>query len=234
MKLSSKAIDPLWQALCPSFYRKPFRGSTLLLPTAAGTKVRSKPNTQRRQLTTAKLYQENRLPQDNNGSRLLNDVENGSYDAYNKQSVSPPADGRLGLQDKSQFWSGNDGEEGHLDPDQSPSKSHQPQIRFWDPVKEPEDKPHDGRNLQQLMQDGSYEELRRASTVGDYPRVREVLRTLVRMRGEKPNRRMYQSLLLANTNPHHGSPAEVSRIINEMAEEGIALDSAAYHAVLKV
>ncbi|KAL8724877.1 MAG: hypothetical protein Q9166_007706 [cf. Caloplaca sp. 2 TL-2023] len=86
-----------------------------------------------------------------------------------------------------------------------------------------------------VLLDGElYEELRRASTAGDYPRIREVLKILIKDRGVKPDRRHYQSLLLANTSPQHGSPGEVARILNEMEIEGIALDSAAYHAILRV
>ncbi|KAI4204330.1 MAG: hypothetical protein LQ348_001287 [Seirophora lacunosa] len=79
-----------------------------------------------------------------------------------------------------------------------------------------------------------HEELQRTSIAGDYPRTRESLRELVQDRGERPGRTHYQALLLANTSPQHGSAAEVHRILLEMEEAGITLDSAAYHAVLRV
>lgn len=79
-----------------------------------------------------------------------------------------------------------------------------------------------------------HEELQRTSIAGDYPRTRESLRELVQDRGERPGRTHYQALLLANTSPQHGSAAEVHRILQEMEEAGITLDSAAYHAVLRV
>jgi len=79
-----------------------------------------------------------------------------------------------------------------------------------------------------------YEELRKLSTKGEYSRVRDLVETLVTEHGEKPNIRLYHALILANANHHHGSPAEVKRLLQEMAEEGIALDSAIYHAALRV
>lgn len=90
-----------------------------------------------------------------------------------------------------------------------------------------------GRNYGELAEEEIYEEMRRASTAGDYPRVREALRILIQDRGEKPNQRHYQALILANTSPEHGSAAEIVRILQEMEEEGITLDSASYHAILR-
>ena len=91
-----------------------------------------------------------------------------------------------------------------------------------------------GRNVVELDEEELYDELRRASSAGDYPRIREVLKILIRERGVKPDRRHYQALLLANTNPQHGSSVEVTRIIDIMENSGMALDSVAYHAILKV
>ncbi|KAL8726056.1 MAG: hypothetical protein Q9181_006191, partial [Wetmoreana brouardii] len=85
-----------------------------------------------------------------------------------------------------------------------------------------------------LTKEVLYEELRKVGTTGDYIRTREILTTLIKHRGERPNRRHYQALLLANTNAQHGSPAEVAGILQQMQDEGIALDSAAYHAIIKV
>ncbi|KAL8929216.1 MAG: hypothetical protein Q9208_001299 [Pyrenodesmia sp. 3 TL-2023] len=79
-----------------------------------------------------------------------------------------------------------------------------------------------------------HEELRRASTAADFPRLQEILKVLIHDRGEKPSRIHYQALLLVNTSPQHGSVAEVVRVLLQMEEAGITLDSAAYHAVLKV
>ncbi|KAI4286070.1 MAG: hypothetical protein L6R38_000187 [Xanthoria sp. 2 TBL-2021] len=90
------------------------------------------------------------------------------------------------------------------------------------------------RGIVELNDEELYDELRRASSTGDYPRIREVLRILIRERGVQPDRRHYQALLLANANPQHGSPVEVTRIIEEMEDSAITLDSAAYHAILKV
>ncbi|KAL8819875.1 MAG: hypothetical protein Q9223_001794 [Gallowayella weberi] len=91
-----------------------------------------------------------------------------------------------------------------------------------------------GRRSSELLDEELYEELRRAGTVGDYYRIREVLRVLIQERGVKPDRKHYQALLLANINAQHGSPVEVARILEDMEDEGIVLDSAAYHAIIKV
>lgn len=91
-----------------------------------------------------------------------------------------------------------------------------------------------GRWYGELNEEELYEELRRTSTAGDYPRLREILRILIEDRGEKPNRRHYQASLLVNVSPQHGSAADIARILLEMEEAGITLDSAAYHAALKV
>lgn len=107
----------------------------------------------------------------------------------------------------------------------------QSQPRIPKPV---ESKVRRGRQVVELDEEKLYDELRRASGAGDYPRIREVLKILIKQRGIKPDRRHYQALLLANTNAQHGSPVEVTRIIDEMENSGMALDSAAYHAILKV
>ncbi|KAI4095790.1 MAG: hypothetical protein LQ339_007153 [Xanthoria mediterranea] len=90
------------------------------------------------------------------------------------------------------------------------------------------------RGIVELKDEELYEELRRASSAGDYPCTREVLKILIGERGVKPDRRHYQALLLANANPQHGSPGEVMDLVEEMEDSAITLDSAAYHAILKV
>ncbi|KAL8653534.1 MAG: hypothetical protein Q9226_003807, partial [Calogaya cf. arnoldii] len=90
------------------------------------------------------------------------------------------------------------------------------------------------REVVDLNDQELYDELRKASSAGDYPRIREVLKILIRERGVKPDRRHYQALLLGNANAQHGSPVEVTQIVDEMEDSGITLDSAAYHAILKV
>lgn len=91
-----------------------------------------------------------------------------------------------------------------------------------------------GRGYPDLADEELYEEMWRASNAGDYPRLREVLKIMIEDRGEKPNRKHYQALLLANTSAQHGSAAEVVRILQDMEDAGITLDSVSYHAVLKV
>lgn len=113
--------------------------------------------------------------------------------------------------------------------------SQKPPIRPINPTSEAKGfAARQGHQYGQLNEEKLHEELRRTSTAGDSPRLQEILRALIHDRGEKPNRRHYQALLLANISPQHGSAAEVVRVLLQMEEAGITLDSAAYHAVLKV
>lgn len=82
--------------------------------------------------------------------------------------------------------------------------------------------------------DALYRELEYASLRGDYLRVRILVEALVKERGEEPNLPLYLGLILANTNPQHGSPAEVKGLLEEMEVEGLIPDSSIYHAILKV
>lgn len=80
----------------------------------------------------------------------------------------------------------------------------------------------------------AYQELRRATLNGRYAHIRDMVRILVRERGQKPNLKLYDALLLANTDSQNGSAGEVARILDEIAMEGLVPDSATYHAALKV
>ncbi len=91
-----------------------------------------------------------------------------------------------------------------------------------------------GPVLPQLGNDALYTELQYAALKGDFLRVYCLVEALVKERGEEPNLQLYLSMVLANTNPQHGSPAEVKRLLEEIASEGLVPDSSIYHAVLKV
>lgn len=69
---------------------------------------------------------------------------------------------------------------------------------------------------------------------GDYTHIRDVVKILVKERAQKPNLRLYDALLLANTDHQSGSAGEVARILNEIGMEGLVPDSATYHAALRV
>lgn len=110
------------------------------------------------------------------------------------------------------------------------------------PRRIPVESPH-GRELKNGAQelivlgrgtDALYRELEYASLKGDYIRVRILAEVLVKDRGEEPNLPLYLGLILANTNPQHGSPAEVKSLLEEMGAEGLIPDSSIYHAALKV
>ena len=80
----------------------------------------------------------------------------------------------------------------------------------------------------------AYQNLRQIALGAKYRQTQECVRILVEERGEKPNLRLYDALLLANADHEHGSASEVARILEEMENEGLTPDSATYHAVLRV
>ena len=92
----------------------------------------------------------------------------------------------------------------------------------------------DGEVLSTISKSAVYEELRKASTKGNFERVQRIVQILLEGRGEAPNSRIYTALILANTSPNHGTAAGLDELLEEMVGEGIMPDSATYHAVLKV
>ncbi|MCJ1288159.1 hypothetical protein MMC26_007514 [Xylographa opegraphella] len=92
----------------------------------------------------------------------------------------------------------------------------------------------DAEVLSTISKSAVYEELRKASTKGNFERVQQIVQILVEGRGEAPNSRIYTALILANTSPHHGTAAGLDGLLEEMVRDGIMPDSATYHAVLKV
>ena len=85
-----------------------------------------------------------------------------------------------------------------------------------------------------LSRESLYEDLRKAGATGDHVRVHTLLKSLIKDYGDEPSQRHYQAMLLANADPCHGSAAEVAIILQQMESEGHSLDSAAYHAIIKV
>ncbi|MCJ1319090.1 hypothetical protein MMC15_004423 [Xylographa vitiligo] len=92
----------------------------------------------------------------------------------------------------------------------------------------------DGEVLSTISKSAVYEELRKASTKGNFERVQRIVQILVEVRGEAPNSRIYTALILANTSAHHGTAAGLDELLEEMVGEGFMPDSATYHAALKV
>ena len=80
----------------------------------------------------------------------------------------------------------------------------------------------------------AYQELRRSTLKGKYAHVRDSVEILVKERQQKPNLRLYDALLLANTDNEHGSAGEVAGILDKIAVDGLTPDSATYHAALRV
>ena len=80
----------------------------------------------------------------------------------------------------------------------------------------------------------AYQYLRQIALGANYRQTQECVRILVEERGEKPNLRLYDTLLLANADHEHGSASEVAGIWEEIKNEGLTPDSATYHAILRV
>ena len=80
----------------------------------------------------------------------------------------------------------------------------------------------------------AYHNLRQVALGANYRQTQECVQILVEERGEKPNLRLYDALLLANADHEHGSASEVARILEEIKNEGLTPDSATYHAILRV
>lgn len=79
-----------------------------------------------------------------------------------------------------------------------------------------------------------YEALRQHARLGEHSLVHNAIDCLVRRRGERPNLRLYSALILAELHPQSGSSYGLERLLNEMKEDGIAIDSGICHDVLKV
>ena len=90
------------------------------------------------------------------------------------------------------------------------------------------------KTLQASNLEDTYEKLKVWSRRANYVQVQTLVDRLVRIYGERPNNRIYEALILANADALHGSPGEMAKILQEMEEEGLSLDSGTYHAALKV
>lgn len=73
-----------------------------------------------------------------------------------------------------------------------------------------------------------------AAAAANKPRVQKMVLRLIKDLGMSPDARIYRALLLAEADPWHGSAAEVERLLSQVDLDGITLDSAIYHAALKV
>ena len=80
----------------------------------------------------------------------------------------------------------------------------------------------------------TYALLRQQAPKGQYKEVQESVHHLVKQCGEAPNGRLYEALILANTDCWHGSASEVARLLHDMVEDGVVPDSPILHSALKV
>ena len=92
----------------------------------------------------------------------------------------------------------------------------------------------DRARMRELDVASAYQELRRLTLKGNYAHIRDNVEILVKERCQKPNLRLYDALLLANTDNEHGSAGEVVGILDKIAVDGLAPDSTTYHAALRV
>lgn len=90
-----------------------------------------------------------------------------------------------------------------------------------------------GKEFRHLSTSQIYENLRIDASKGHTKNCELMVHYLVKERGERPNLRIYSSLILSNVNPE-GSVAVMMDQIKELRDEGLELDSHACHDVLKV
>ena len=100
-------------------------------------------------------------------------------------------------------------------PHPEPSQSNQPKSKVTD--------------ITQI-----YAELHQQARKGQYKQTQEVAVKLLREYGERPNSRIYEALILCNTDCWYGSASEVARVLQDMTDEGVEHTSATLHAALRV
>lgn len=88
--------------------------------------------------------------------------------------------------------------------------------------------------MRELEIETAYQKLRQIALEGNYSQIQACVNIMLTVRGEKPNARLYDALLLANMDNEYGSASEISNLLEEMANGGITPNSATYHAVLRV
>ena len=88
--------------------------------------------------------------------------------------------------------------------------------------------------VRELDIQNAYHKLRQIALGGKYSQIQACVKILVKERGEQPNIRLYEALLLANADHEYGSASETASILEEMTKEGMARGAATYHAVLRV
>lgn len=79
-----------------------------------------------------------------------------------------------------------------------------------------------------------YELLRKAASRGQGQVVERLVEHLVSERGEEPNLKLYEALMLANVSTEYGSAAKLHVLLQELADEGLAPDTSIYHTMLSV
>lgn len=92
----------------------------------------------------------------------------------------------------------------------------------------------DQDRVRQLALGTAYQTLRQTALGGQYSQTQACISILVKERGEEPNLRLYDALLLANADHEHGSASEIATLLEELASEDLTPDSATYHAALRV
>ncbi|ORY18643.1 hypothetical protein BCR34DRAFT_473166 [Clohesyomyces aquaticus] len=78
-----------------------------------------------------------------------------------------------------------------------------------------------------------YGRLRSDAAAGRYSDVFNIIKILVKDRREPPNLALYSALLRSFVGPEDGTGGKIRRVLDEMSEEGIELDTAACHYVIE-
>ncbi|KAF2004762.1 hypothetical protein P154DRAFT_458844 [Amniculicola lignicola CBS 123094] len=89
------------------------------------------------------------------------------------------------------------------------------------------------RPLAELSTPELYEKLRDKGLAGKPEPVKEIIKILVKDRGEKPNLGIYAPLLQSFASCSEGTAGKVRKVLGEMREGGLELDVGACHCVLE-
>ncbi|KAG8526508.1 uncharacterized protein KY384_008708 [Bacidia gigantensis] len=80
----------------------------------------------------------------------------------------------------------------------------------------------------------AYDQLKTSSREAKYRYVQSQVEHLVKTLKQKPDKIIYDALILANADAKYGHPSEAAKLLQEMEAEGIPPDSGTYHSILRV
>ncbi|KAI9718601.1 MAG: hypothetical protein M1812_004052 [Candelaria pacifica] len=92
----------------------------------------------------------------------------------------------------------------------------------------------DGDEFSDTPTEELYDQLRKFAIKGEATLVWRIINILLGRRHEKANLRLYAALIHVNIDANLGSAAAITKLLKEMKQDGIGIDSGTYHTVLKV